>query len=64
MARGEKHMNAMTGFWARTGLIWFLVTMSFGMYLGITQQFGFSSPHAHMGLLGWLSSAAFAFLYS
>ena len=56
-------MNAMTSLWARTGLLWFLATMSFGMYLGMTQQFGASSPHAHLGLLGWLSSIAFAFLW-
>lgn len=57
-------LNAMSGLWARTGIFWFLVTMAFGMYLGITQQFGLSSPHAHLGLLGWLSSIAFAFLYA
>jgi len=57
-------LNAMTGLWARTGLVWFIVTMSLGMYLGLTQQFQYSSPHAHLGLLGWLSSIAFAFLYA
>ena len=56
-------MNAMTSLWARTGLLWFLATMIFGMYLGMTQQFGASSPHAHLGLLGWLSSIAFALLW-
>ena len=57
-------LNRMSALWARTALVWFLATMSFGMYLGLTQQFGMSSPHAHMGLLGWVSSALFAFLYS
>lgn len=56
-------MNAMTSLWARTGLLWFLATMCFGMYLGMTKQFGASSPHAHLGLLGWLSAIAFAFLW-
>ena len=56
-------MSAMTSLWARTGLLWFLATMTFGMYLGMTKQFGASSPHAHLGLLGWLSSIAFAFLW-
>jgi hypothetical protein len=54
----------MSALWARTALLWFIATMSFGMYLGMTQQFGMSSPHAHMGLLGWVSSALFAFLWS
>jgi hypothetical protein len=57
-------VNPTVALWARTGLIWFLATMAFGMYLGLTQQFGASSPHAHLGLLGWLSSIAFAFLWS
>ena len=57
-------LNRMSALWARTALLWFLATMVFGMYLGMTQQFGLSSPHAHMGLLGWVSSALFAFLYS
>lgn len=54
----------MSGLWARTAMLWFLGTLVFGMYLGMTQQFHISSPHAHMGLLGWVSSALFAFLYA
>ena len=57
-------LNEMAGRWARTALVWFVLTIVFGMYMGITQQFGLSSPHAHMGLLGWVSSALFAFLYA
>lgn len=57
-------LNRMAGLWARTGLIWFLLTMTFGMYLGLSEQFHISSPHAHMGLLGWVTSALFAFLYA
>lgn len=57
-------MTPMVSLWARTGLIYFLATMAFGLYLGLTGQFGASSPHAHLGLLGWLSSMAFAFLHS
>jgi hypothetical protein len=54
----------MSALWARTALLWFIATMIFGLYLGMTQQFGLSSPHAHMGLLGWVSSGLFAFLWS
>ncbi len=57
-------LNRMAALWARTALIWFLAAMLFGMYLGMTQQFHMSSPHAHMGLLGWVSSGLFAFLYA
>jgi hypothetical protein len=34
------------------------------MYLGVTGQYGSSSAHAHLGLLGWLSSAGFALTYA
>ncbi len=57
-------LNRMSGLWARTAIVWFVLTIFFGMYLGMTQQFHMSSPHAHMGLLGWVSSALFAFLYA
>ena len=57
-------LNRMAGLWARTGLVWFVLTMGFGMYLGLTEQFHISSPHAHMGLLGWVTSGLFAFLYA
>jgi hypothetical protein len=57
-------LNRMSALWARTALVWFVGAMCFGMYLGLTKQFGMSSPHAHMGLLGWVSSALFAFLYA
>ena len=57
-------LNRMSGLWARTAIVWFVLTICFGMYLGMTQQLHMSSPHAHMGLLGWVSSALFAFLYA
>jgi len=57
-------LNAMTSLWARTALCWFLAALCFGLYLGFTQQFQFGSSHAHVGLLGWVSSALFALLYA
>jgi hypothetical protein len=56
--------NPMSALWARTALAWFLVTVSFGMFMGITQEFSYAPAHAHMGVLGWLSSAVFGFLYA
>ena len=55
--------NPISGLWARTALVWFLITMSFGMYMGMTQQFQFAPSHAHMGVLGWLSAGVFAVAY-
>src|SRR5688500_4456719 len=56
--------NPMTGLWARTALVWFLITLGFGMYMGMTHQFHLGPSHAHMGVLGWLSSAVFATIYA
>ena len=57
-------VNPMTGLWARTALVWFLITICFGMYMGMTKQFHLGPSHAHMGVLGWLSSAVFAMVYA
>jgi hypothetical protein len=57
-------LNRMAGIWLKTALVWFLLTMLFGLYLGITGQFGASTAHAHLGVLGWLSSAVFALIHA
>lgn len=56
-------MTSIAALWARTGLIYFLATMGIGLYLGLSGQFQYASPHAHLGLLGWLSALGFAFLH-
>lgn len=57
-------LNAMSALWVRTAMIWFLVTIGFGLFMGMTQQFQYAPSHAHMGVLGWLSSAVFALIYA
>ncbi|MGQ0559461.1 MAG: hypothetical protein ACT4OE_07745 [Sphingosinicella sp.] len=57
-------LNPVISLWARTALVWFMLTIAFGMYLGLTSQFQFSSPHAHMGVLRWVSSVLFALLHA
>ena len=57
-------LNAMTFLWARTALVWFAITVCFGMFMGITQNMDAAPAHAHMGVLGWLSSAVFALIYA
>jgi hypothetical protein len=57
-------LNAMSALWARTAMLWFLVTIGFGLFMGTTQQFNFAPAHAHMGVLGWLSSGVFALIHA
>jgi hypothetical protein len=40
------------------------VTICFGMVMGMTKQFNYAPAHAHLGVLGWLSSAVFALIYA
>lgn len=57
-------LNEMTSLWTRTALVWFAITVCFGMAMGITQSMEAAPAHAHMGVLGWLSSAVFALVYA
>ena len=57
-------LNGMSALWARTALVWFAVVVSLGLFMGISQRFEFGPAHAHIGVLGWLSSGMFAFLYA
>ena len=57
-------LNRMTALWARTALVWFAIVVSLGLYMGITQRFQFAPAHAHIGVLGWLSSGVYAFFHA
>lgn len=57
-------LNRMSALWGRTALAWFMVVVSLGLYMGNTEQFQFGPSHAHIGVLGWLSSGVFAALYA
>ncbi len=57
-------LNRMSALWARTSLLWFVLTVGLGLYMGMSGQFQFMPAHAHIGVLGWLSSGVFAFLYA
>ena len=56
-------MNRMTALWARTALVWFLLTIFFGMYMGMKQDFMLAPVHAHLNLLGWASLGLFGLAY-
>jgi hypothetical protein len=56
-------MTAKARLWVRSGLVWLLLGMAAGIQIGIAGEFGASSHHAHMGLLGGLWAIAFGLLY-
>src|SRR5699024_9218995 len=44
-------------------VVYFVIGIGFGMYMGIADQFQFSSAHAHINLLGWVSFALVGVIY-
>ncbi len=49
--------------WIRGGLVWLVLTIAFGIYLGVTEQFNLMSAHAHTGLLGGVWPMIVSWLY-
>lgn len=47
----------------KVSVLYFVVGISIGLYMGVTGQFGFTSAHAHVNLLGWLSQAVIGLIY-
>ncbi|MCZ4281760.1 hypothetical protein O4H49_13295 [Kiloniella laminariae] len=45
----------------KTGFVWLLSGMVFGIWMGITESFHFSNAHAHTNLVGFLLSLTFGF---
>ncbi|MBP1992143.1 cbb3-type cytochrome c oxidase subunit I [Paenibacillus eucommiae] len=43
--------------------VYFFVGVTLGMVMGITESFQFTSDHAHINLLGWVSMALFGLIY-
>ncbi|SLN77405.1 hypothetical protein [Oceanibacterium hippocampi] len=46
----------------KTGFIWLLVGMTFGAWLGATENLQYSNPHAHANLVGFVLSALFGLI--
>ncbi|GLQ07593.1 hypothetical protein [Sneathiella chinensis] len=46
----------------RLAILWLLGGMIFGTWLGITENFQYSNPHAHANLVGFAVSALFGLI--
>ena len=47
----------------RTAVLFFLVGVALGLYMGANQDFRFVHVHAHVNLLGWVALALAGLLY-
>ncbi|WP_428908396.1 cytochrome-c oxidase [Niallia sp. Krafla_26] len=43
--------------------VYFAIAVMLGLVMGITHNFAFTSVHAHLNLLGWVSMALFGLIY-
>ena len=50
--------------WIRIGMLYFVLGIGIGIYIGINQLFHFKSFHAHINLLGWVSMGIIGIIYA
>ncbi|KRA00163.1 hypothetical protein ASD64_00885 [Mesorhizobium sp. Root157] len=56
-------MRKIGDFYILAGLIWLVLGMAFGIWMGISQQFNFANSHAHFNLVGFATSVLFGLIY-
>lgn len=47
----------------KASVVYFFIGVTFGIYIGIFDKFQFSSAHAHINLLDWVSLALIGTIY-
>ncbi|MFX3632566.1 MAG: cytochrome-c oxidase [Candidatus Pristimantibacillus sp.] len=53
----------MSGRFIKAAVIYFLIGTIVGLVMGISEQFKYTSVHAHINLLGWASLAIIGVVY-
>ncbi|PLR96536.1 cytochrome-c oxidase [Bacillus sp. T33-2] len=53
----------MGGRFYKIAVVYFVIAIIVGITMGITHNFSFTSVHAHLNLLGWVSMALFGTFY-
>lgn len=48
----------------KIAVVYFFIAVCLGLVMGIIHNFTFTSVHAHLNLLGWVSMAIFGIIYS
>lgn len=56
-------MRRIDDIYILVGLIWLVLGMGFGIWMGITQQFQFANSHAHWNLVGFAISVLFGLIH-
>lgn len=50
--------------WIRIAVVYLLIGVLFGLFMHSTIQLQWKSVHAHINLVGWLTTATFGIIYS
>jgi len=53
----------MSARFIKASVIYFLIGTIFGLVMGISEEFQYTSVHAHINLLGWVSLAIIGLIY-
>jgi hypothetical protein len=53
----------MQGRFLKIAVVYFAIGVCLGLYMGVSENFTQRDTHAHINLLGWVSSALFAVIY-
>lgn len=50
--------------WIKIAVIYFIIGVGFGLYMHATVQLQWAATHAHINVVGWLTTAAIGAIYS
>jgi L-asparagine transporter-like permease len=56
-------MNKIAGKFMKAAVVYGLIGLALGVYMGASHDFTLMSVHSHLALIGWLTIAASAFYY-
>ena len=56
-------MRKIGDYYILAGLVWLVLGMAFGIWMGIAQKFDFANSHAHLNLVGFATSLLFGLVY-
>lgn len=56
-------MKSLSGWFLRLAVVYALIGMAMGIGMGMAHDFRFSTAHAHLNLLGWMSMAVAGLFY-
>lgn len=55
-------MRRIGDYYILVSLLWLILGMAFGIWMGIAGRLGFANSHAHLNLVGFVTSAIFGLI--